>query len=225
MVIPIYKALGFSVGKLKHFVLINTNQSDFSILKINRPVDAVQSASNDNYSLREFNSDDLIHMSAETVSKIFVTRPKKNPEYLLNRYLNHPIYKYQILAILLNHEVSAILVTRAIQVDSSKVLRIVDYQGEFIHLQYLNQPLQKLLSQEGYEYIDFMQHGIAADYLTKSGFVHLQENKNDLVVPNYFEPYEQRNVTLDYAYYTKYSNENFLICKGDSDQDRPSIIK
>ena len=223
MVVPIYKALGFTVGKLEHCVLPNNNVSDFNILQLGKPVKATGLSLNKRYLFRPLDVTDLEAISIETTNAVFITRPKKNPEYLLNRYLNHPVYQYQIFGAMYGGDMKAILVIRRIQVGDSKVLRIIDYQGEHSHLQYLNQPLQQLLGEENAEYIDFMQHGISVECLTRSGFLDSNQNK-DLIIPNYFEPFDKSKVILDYAYYTEHTNEKFLICKGDADQDRPNII-
>ncbi|EOW3520763.1 hypothetical protein ACOWVB_000374 [Campylobacter coli] len=48
-----------------------------------------------------------------------------------------------------------------------------------------------------------------------------QEDKN--IIPNYFEPFEKKNILIKFAYKTKVNN--YAIFKGDSDQDRPSVLK
>lgn len=44
----------------------------------------------------------------------------------------------------------------------------------------------------------------------------------ETIVPNYFEPFEQRNVKIEIAYKTK--GDNYVAFKADSDQDRPNIL-
>ena len=42
------------------------------------------------------------------------------------------------------------------------------------------------------------------------------------IVPNYFEPFLKQNINIDYAFKSK---SPYVIFKGDSDQDRPNLIK
>ena len=47
--------------------------------------------------------------------------------------------------------------------------------------------------------------------------------KKDIVIPNYFEPFIQENISI--SYFTDSQNlENLRIFKADGDQDRPSIM-
>ena len=46
---------------------------------------------------------------------------------------------------------------------------------------------------------------------------------SNVIVPKYFEPFEKKNINLDFAYKVN-SKSLYFIFKGDSDQDRPSYI-
>ena len=59
--------------------------------------------------------------------------------------------------------------------------------------------------------------------LARAGFL-LRDPGCEVVVPNYFEPFERRNVRLDYVIYTDVSKFRFTFVKGDSDQDRPNRL-
>ena len=54
------------------------------------------------------------------------------------------------------------------------------------------------------------------------GFQHLDLNQEEIIVPNYFEPFEKKNVKLEIAYKSK--SDNYVAFKGDSDQDRPNVL-
>ena len=41
-------------------------------------------------------------------------------------------------------------------------------------------------------------------------------------MPNYFEPFIKKNITINYMINSK-KNKNFRIVRGDSDQDRPNL--
>ena len=224
MVVPIYKALGFQIGKLSQSILINNSKTRFSILKINTPLKTIQPIINHDYSLKILTKADLEKFSEKLEEKIFSSRPRKNIQYLINRYYKHPIYNYKLYGVFEKIELHAIVVTRESEANNCKVLRIVDYQGEWESLQFLNAALQQLLKETDCEYVDFMQHGIPTEFLAKSGFLLITEGHDDLIAPNYFEPFEQCNITIDYAYRTKYDDKKFTIFKGDCDQDRPNLI-
>ena len=100
------------------------------------------------------------------------------------------------------------------------MVRIVDFFGHDRAFIRINSPLEQLLVELGAEYVDFYEYGIDESVMSKSG---LQENKFDdqIIVPNYFEPFEKRNIKLRWALKSNSSTVT-PIFKGDGDQDRPS---
>ena len=53
------------------------------------------------------------------------------------------------------------------------------------------------------------------------GLKNKDEYKN-LIVPNHFEPFENKNIDIIIAYLSFYKNNtNIRLFKGDSDMDRP----
>ena len=80
--------------------------------------------------------------------------------------------------------------------------------------------MEQLLVELGAEYVYFYEYGIDESIMFKSG---LEENKFDdqIIVPNYFEPFEKRNIKLSWALKSN-SSTVIPIFKGDGDQDRPS---
>ena len=82
--------------------------------------------------------------------------------------------------------------------------------------------LQNLMNQNKIEYADFFSFGIPTNIMDNLGF-KIVETEKGVVVPNYFEPFVNKNSTILFAYKNlKISNEDFIICKGDGDQDRPN---
>ena len=75
------------------------------------------------------------------------------------------------------------------------------------------------LNESGAEYLDCYNYGINKDVFLKIGF---REITGNTVVPNYFEPFEKKNVDIHYASYTK---DPVVIFKGDGDQDRPNLLE
>ena len=57
------------------------------------------------------------------------------------------------------------------------------------------------------------------------GFKKLDTSTNEIIIPDYFEPFEQRNISLYFTYKLKDKNDRHIKIKGDADQDRPNIIQ
>lgn len=146
-------------------------------------------------------------------------RPFKSMSFLRNRYEKHPIYKYGFLGLFVENTLKAILVTRSIEVNGGKILRIIDVLGELCGNIY--DSMQSILQNGGYEYVDFMNFGINNEVFFNMGFFVLDNDKDDLVLPVYFEPFERRNVKLAIMYKSKFP---YVAFKGDADQDRPNIL-
>lgn len=143
--------------------------------------------------------------------------PLKSINYLINRYEKHPIYQYSFWKIM----DKVILVTRSIIVNETKIIRVVDCLGNLDDLPCLYHDFQEILEEENAEYIDFINYGIDEDIFKRIGFSKL-DPKGDIIIPNYFEPFLQKNIEIEFAYKSPY--DNYTIFKGDSDQDRPNII-
>ena len=78
--------------------------------------------------------------------------------------------------------------------------------------------IQNLLKEYSAEYIDCYNHGISKEYFYAMGF---SEVTGDVVIPNYFEPFEKKNIDIYYASYSRFPT---VIFKGDCDQDRPNLL-
>jgi hypothetical protein len=142
----------------------------------------------------------------------FNTIPQKSETYLRNRYELHPFYDYVFYNIQ-----DCLLVIRKIQVKQDCCLRIVDIIGEFPENIQFN--MQSLLNFHKADYIDCVNYGIPKEQFLKMGFY---EKPDNLILPNWFEPYTLEHKPILFAY--KAPSDNYVIFKGDADQDRPSII-
>jgi len=148
--------------------------------------------------------------------------PYKDKKYIRHRYFQHPFYQYQCWMIEEEKKKEiAFLFGREIQQNDTCVLRIVDFIGNDRLLEGIGKGIQKLIDQRGYEYVDFYCYGIETEILKQAGFVERMED-DDNIIPNYFEPFVQKNVEIYCAIDGK--PEGVHIYKGDSDQDRPNIL-
>jgi hypothetical protein len=77
------------------------------------------------------------------------------------------------------------------------------------------------MKDKGHEYIDLLSMGLDEKIIFKAGFSKLNFEQNELVIPNYFDPFIQSNIKIRYFSDTK-DLKNLRIYKGDGDQDRPS---
>ena len=55
--------------------------------------------------------------------------PYKDTWYVEHRYIEHPVYRYQVYGLMDNKRVGALLICRAQEYDGCKALRIMDYIG------------------------------------------------------------------------------------------------
>ena len=68
--------------------------------------------------------------------------------------------------------------------------------------------------------IDLLNYGISEKIFKKLDFSKLDFSSDDIIIPNFFHPFIQRNIKIEFSYISKY--EDFTIFRGDGDQDRPS---
>lgn len=209
----IYVASRLNVSYLRQYYILNGSTESFRIAKDVEPTDIKAQDENDDRTIGWIDADGLARLNVKPHY-----RPQKSMTYLINRYARHPIYKYRFLGVYSENGLQCILVTRDVNVNGAKAIRIVDAVGRLGGV--IGSKLEALLIREKAEYIDCLNYGIPEDVFFEMGFSLLDFN-GKLVIPNYFEPFEQRNVRIDIAYKADFE---YVAFKGDSDQDRPSLI-
>ena len=207
----IYKAFRYKTGELKHFYIKNNSLTIFNIATFN---DNSKLYDNSNVSIKRIT--DIEFLDAKIS---YQYTPYKSKNYFINRYYTNEYYNYTFYALFENDIIIGVFIARAIIVDTAKCLRIVDWIGNYSKDLYGN--FQKLLKKGNYEYIDFLCEVPNEDEIIKMGFC--QKNLDNEVIPNYFEPFFKKNISISFAYKTKVSN--YAIFKADSDQDRPNKIQ
>jgi hypothetical protein len=207
----LYKALKFKTGALNQYYFLNPCTDIYRIAKVINTLK--KSYTNSVYKLIKLeNIDDNIE-----INHLFL--PRKSIEYLRNRYLNHPIYSYQFYGVYLNKRIECILIIRKIIINNSACLRIVDIYGDILNIGSIETEFVRLLNIENAEYIDCLNFGIPQDIFLNLGFSAPDDNE----IPNYFEPFEPVNKKIEFAYLSE--TDNYIIFKGDSDQDRPNLMR
>jgi hypothetical protein len=202
-----YKLLHLRGGVLNQYYILREQNASYQIAI--SPINNKLTVSSQSNHIRKIDLNDNIRIEP-------VYRPYKSITYMINRYKYHPIYNYEFFLIL----DKCLLVTRKIIINNQSILRIVDCLGNLEGLPDLYADFQSILKSENAEYIDFMNYGIDESIFTNIGFQKL-DVKEEIVIPNYFEPFLQKNIEIEFAYKATYP---YVIFKGDSDQDRPNIL-
>lgn len=225
-VVPLYELLKYQAGSLHQSALFlsaptgthiaaNTEEHMFGLAKDVGDI-----------SLLKINANNINnHFCSEIDELGKIAYPHKSWDYLSNRFLQHPIYMYFLIGIQFKKQLKGLLILRkhSIEINGNivSILRAVDYLGSSELLAKCGGSLQRLLTEERCEYIDIMHLGLDEEDLERAGFV--SQNKNpSLILPNYFEPFERRNVEIKLAYKSRF-DRNIRLMRADSDQDRPNM--
>ena len=227
MTLSMYEALGYQVDKLKQYFILNNSLERFHLAQCSADVVKVLSQG------RSI-SQDKSHRKIEPIGRDAIltqtqhcfdaqgTVPVKTPNYIIGRYLDHPIYKYDTYKIVEAGKILGLLVMRDCNHEGHVAVRIVDFIGPDNALAGLEQSWQFILENKSAEYVDFYNAGISDQSLKASGFNNV-DDFDDLIIPNYFEPFLQQKVSIDFMISSP-KGVPYRIVKGDSDQDRPNVL-
>ncbi len=210
----IYTILDMKVGVLNHYYCANPFIPVFKIAFQPSIPPIISTSDTSHFCIKE--------IDINTINPIIFStyKPSKSVTYFINRYAKHPIYEYKFWGVYNEDKLVSLWSIRCINVNNATIIRIVDVLGNLEDLPNLSYPLQNILKKNNAEYIDFINYGIDIDCIKKIGFSQLDFN-GETIIPNYFEPFEQKNVPIEFAYL---SDADYVIFKADSDQDRPNIV-
>lgn len=227
---PIYEVLGYQVGSLHHSALFGPHcESDSTHIATGVPPEACASrpASDCDVSFEGLGADAVADVTDEIRAKVDAIAsdrlPAKSWDYIVERYLQHPWYDYDVRQVLVDGELVAVVVWRAVSAQGSRLLRIVDIIGDTDWLRHGAAELQQATAQADAEYIDLVQWGVDAEVLADGGFISVDDHA-DLVLPNYFAPFEARNIEIELAFKVLEGDLPVQLFRADSDQDRPNVI-
>ncbi len=146
------------------------------------------------------------------------TVPHKSRYYFAKRYFDHPLYRYLIYKVCFENNIDskAVVVLRKQEIEKYNVLRFIDFVGPVAFLGKLTSELDRIMKEFDSEYIDLYETGVEDSIFAENGWIEVKKSNN--IIPNYFSPYEERNVDINYCS----SNDKIIIFKGDGDQDRPN---
>ncbi len=217
--LDMHRRWGAVLGKLKQYYIL-AEKDEYKIAKIKNKQKVDYNKEAEQFELNDLVKEEDVKAVCEW-EKENGKLPLKSYDFIKHRYFNHPVYHYKKYAIHNNGTTAGIFIAREIECNNRKVLRIVDFLGDVNAIAHIGKDLRSLLDQGGYEYIDFYLFGIDDKVLSDAGFIERKENDEN-IIPNYFEPFLQENIDIDF--YTS-SKENVVLFKGDGDQDRPNTIK
>ena len=222
MTLRMYQARNYATGRLNQYFILSPYKSTYELASA--PQQGLPRIDDPSHSSKKR----LIEISKSEIRRcagIFLSQvelPVKSPDYMVNRYLRHPFYRYSVYAIRDGLTTAGLVVIRICAQGNARALRIVDFIGPSEALRGLEPDWFSLLKTTGAEYVDFFNAGIEDQHLRESGF-SLRTEKDKIIVPNYFEPFVRSNIDIHYAIRAP-SGKKFRIVKGDSDQDRPNLV-
>lgn len=225
---PIYTALGYTVGALSHAALFQESRPIGETVALGVPDAARRHIDDDvHVALTPISGEVLPRgLSSSDVDALAAGRlPRKSWTYVVNRYLRHPYYKYELRAVFVDGVLRAILIWRKAFAPNGCALRIVDILGDANVLARCGALLRRELSASECEYLDVMCWGVDNLALSTGGFVSSADYEG-LIIPNYFEPFERKNVRIEIAFRTdhKLGEPKVQLFRADSDQDRPNCL-
>ena len=168
--------------------------------------------------------DTFKNIKDKKIDKLFNYQfPIKSSLYIENRFIKHPIYKYFVYSISFKKE-KCLCIFRLVKHRDKNIIRIVDYVGSSDFIKNLKNFYIYILEKYDASYLDFYSYGLPNILLKKSGLSNKDDFKN-LIIPNHFEPFQNKNIDILIAYLSFYKNNSKIrLFKADSDMDRPHFI-
>lgn len=214
-----YRALRFATGHLSQHYILNDSVTDFRIARV--PVRPASGAPRSGGASLRLLADDDLRDDGALARRLRdeSTIPRKSARYFRSRFFNHPVYTYELYAVEAGDRVG-IVATRLAVHEGRSALRIVDYLGSESLFGEIGAGVQELLQSTGAEYADVWNAGFSPSTFAEAGFAKV-EPEGAIVIPNYFEPFLQRNGRISYALRSTLSRP-LAIFRADGDQDRPN---
>lgn len=210
----INRMLGYLAMPLRHYYILGQCENYNIALVVERPKRLVENT-NKRFILLH-SRDEVAEIIDDDLQR--QKTPYKDLNYIIHRYMEHPIYKYELLGIQeAGKAVRSIVIGREVSYGNSCVYKIVDYLGYYEDLSGTASCFYNLIDERQYEYVDLYCYGIPGEILKAAGFC--ERMADEIVIPNYFSPFERKNVEI---YFSSSRSEGLNVFRGDGDQDRPS---
>ena len=210
-----HTAIRHKTCSLGQYFILNRETKDFKIAVVPADYQSPTGTNESGWHLHEI--EDINSISDDAVPAYY--RPFKSKTYFVNRFAKHPVSHYHFYGICDGTDLKAILVGKFVEINGGKILRIVDVLGSLEEVGCLFEEFQTILHESGSEYVDFLCFGIEDAVFQNMGFDKLDPEQDKLIIPNYFDPFETKNIIINGAYKPA---ERYCMFKADADQDRPS---
>lgn len=202
------------VGKMEHYYRI-ADKREYKVAVVEKKI-IIPYKEEENCRLIGFNSIQQLTQNY-VLPEYETTYPYKDEWYINKRYFNHPIYQYKVYGIKIRNRTEGILIARSVRQNGVRILRIVDFIGNYDAISNIGNEIQNLIEKDNYEYVDFYEYGIDDSIMSEAGFAKVSDEN---IIPNYFEPFVRKNIDL--WFHSPYTN--YTVFKADADQDRPNMV-
>ncbi|OSM06781.1 hypothetical protein [Magnetofaba australis] len=213
---PMYRALRYVSDELTQYLLL---RPDAPTVLTHRPDDfVIPPGAPGAAQLRLLDAAALAQLDVSAIDDGQI--PAKSARHFHTRFLEHPYYTYRVYAVVRADKPVALLAARRAEHAGVGALRLVDFWGDIAHLGQCGDALRAELAELECEYADLCAALPDDAPLAEAGFFALDPD-GAFIAPNYFEPFEQRNVRIRYAFKGEAAPSIF---RADGDQDRPNQL-
>jgi len=218
-VIGLHQWQGFTVSVMNHHVALSPFVREFKIATLPDGLVPPARRKASSASFQKLSSRDLDSLPTE---RLYAAQsPRKSNVYVRNHFLDHPVYTYEVYGMHANGALQAMCVVRAVAKGGAIALRVVDFMGPNEAVSWLGGLVTELLAAYGAEYADLYSCGIPPHLLEAAAFIDRRATPG-LIVPNWFEPFTNRNIDIVCARRTSGAAAPPRLFKADGDQERPN---
>ena len=217
----IYHLIGMDWIEMEQYFIVNPDVTQHTLARISALESAMPAMGSDaDAGLAEVH--DPYELAGFPLVEFNHIGPNKDWDYICRRFFEHPINDYRVFVFTQRGKPANIVVCREAMHDGASALRIVDFYGDEQHMPAITAALAQLMRSEGHEYLDFVCSGFTGQVMTDAGWQRLDFGRDDVIIPNYFEPFVQSNVRV-YAVADRHPDIRPRLCRADGDQDRPNF--
>ena len=210
----IYEFLDYTVADMDHYYRLNPEIKEYLLCSIeNNHIEEIESFDIDSVEIKAV--DDLVDFNFFRYKD---NLPYKDMEYVGKRYLGYPFHAYMLFKVF-SAAKEALLVVRKITHEATSMLRVVDFIGDRTLIKDCGHILDNLMKEQMAEYVDWYSYGIDPSDMKKAGFSKVDQGDQN-TIPFYLSPPVMENILVTVFVST---SENFLMFRGDGDQDRPNL--
>lgn len=219
---PLYRGLGYRTGVLDRWVLIDPDVTPRLVRMVDGgrvPVDRLAPSADAGPSrpLVRLGPEDLRDPRVGALVGAGGAVPARSAALVVERFLADPFYTYEVHLAERDGR-GALLVSRCVEHDGARALRLVAVVGDPVALAGTGPALLALLRRHDAEHAELQIAG-AGDAVAAAG-LHPVADIPSLVVPFRYDPFEAEGTALRYALRGPRGQD--LLTRGDADQDRPN---